>query len=172
MTKEEIVIQLNANSKQVIDLVSSLSDEEVVRSKDGRWNALQQLEHLLRSIQPLNKAMKIPLPGLKILFGTPNRKERSFEETVTKYNKALEEGGKASGRYIPSRNQNKEALLKKYSQQVNSLNKTILKWKEEDLSKYLLPHPLLGKLLINEMLYFTIYHTSHHLDLIKMNLDN
>ena len=148
MTKEEIVNQLNDNSKQVIDLVRSLSNDEAVISKNGRWNALQQLEHLLRSIQPLNKAMRIPLPGIKILFGTPNREERSFEETVTKYNKALEAGGKASGRFIPSRNQNKETLLKKYSKQVDSLNKTILKWREEDLSKYLLPHPLLGKHLI------------------------
>ena len=172
MTKEEIVIQLNQNSKAVIAFVDSLSDGEAQFASSEKWNALQQLEHLLRSIQPLNKAMKIPLPGLKVLFGKPNRKERSFDEVVLKYKNALNKGGKASGRYIPARNQNKKALLKKYSQQVDALNKTINKWKEEDLSKYLLPHPLIGKLTINELLYFTIYHTKHHLHLMKVNLED
>lgn len=172
MTKEEIVDQLNEISKQVIDLVSSLSNDEAMSSKNEKWNALQQVEHLIRSIQPLNKAMKIPLPGLKILFGTTNREERSFDETVLKYKNALKKGGKASGRYVPSHNQNKEKLIKKYRQQVDSLNKTIKRWKEEDLSKYILPHPLIGKLTIKEMLYFTIYHTAHHVRLIKENLDS
>lgn len=171
MTKDEIVIQLNQNSKDVIAFVNSLSDDDAQLSPSGKWNALQQLEHLLRSIQPLNKAMRIPLSGLKVLFGKVNRDERSFDETVLKYEKALNKGGKASGRYIPSRNQSKDALLKKYSQQVDALNKTIKKWKEGDLSKHLLPHPLIGKLTIKEMLYFTIYHTSHHLSLMKENLN-
>ena len=171
MTKEEIIKQLNQNSKDVIAFVDSLSDDEALLSSSDKWNALQQLEHLLRSIQPLNKAMKIPLPGLKVLFGKPNREERSFDETVSKYKNALSKGGKATSRYIPSRKQNRDTLIKKYSQQVDALNKTIYKWKEEDLSKYLLPHPLIGKLLIKEMLFFTIYHTSHHLQLMKENLN-
>ena len=33
---------------------------------------------------------------------------------------------------------------------------------EEDLDNYILPHPLIGKTTIREMLYFTIYHVQHH----------
>ena len=96
----------------------------------------------------------------------------SYDETILKYNNALSEGGKATGRYVPSLNKKKKVLLRKYTKHVDRLNNTINKWKEEDLGKYLLPHPLIGKLTIREMLYFTIYHTAHHLEIIKTSLDN
>jgi hypothetical protein len=36
------------------------------------------------------------------------------------------------------------------------------KFSEAQLDEYVLPHPILGKLTIREMLYFTIYHATHH----------
>ncbi len=37
-------------------------------------------------------------------------------------------------------------------------------WSEAALDRYRLPHPLLGKLTVREMLFFTLYHNAHHLD--------
>ena len=42
-------------------------------------------------------------------------------------------------------------------------------WSEKDLDKYKLPHPLLGKLTVREMLFFTIYHNEHHLKAMLKN---
>lgn len=167
MTKDEIIVRLKENSEKVISLINSLSEEELNAAEVGKWSALKHLEHLLRSIQPLNKALRIPLPGLRILFGKPNRPCRSYDEQVAKYLKRLSEGGKAMGRFIPAKKQEKEKVLKKYQQQSELLYKVVSKWKEEDLNDNLLPHPLLGKLLIREMLYFTIYHTEHHYKIIS-----
>jgi len=167
MTKDEIVKRLKENTEKVISLIESLSGEELNAAETGKWSKLKHLEHLLRSIQPLNKALQIPLPGLRILFGKPNRPSRTYDEQVAKYLKKLSEGGKASGRFIPAKKQEKSRILKKYQEQSEFLYKVILKWKEGDLDKYLLPHPLLGKLLIREMLYFTIYHTEHHYKIIS-----
>jgi hypothetical protein len=36
----------------------------------------------------------------------------------------------------------------------------------------ILPHPLLGKITIREMLYFTAYHVQHHENIIKRDLKN
>jgi len=44
------------------------------------------------------------------------------------------------------------------------------KFTENELDRYILPHPLLGKLTLREMLFFTIYHIEHHEKLIKRNL--
>jgi hypothetical protein len=33
-----------------------------------------------------------------------------------------------------------------------------------------LPHPLLGKLTLREMIYFTIYHVQHHHKLVQNQL--
>jgi len=41
---------------------------------------------------------------------------------------------------------------------------------EEDLDKLILPHPLLGKLTLREMMYFTIYHVQHHQRIVERNL--
>ena len=44
----------------------------------------------------------------------------------------------------------------------SELVSTTEKWQENDLDRYQLPHPLLGKLTIREMLYFAIYHNLRH----------
>jgi hypothetical protein len=36
-------------------------------------------------------------------------------------------------------------------------------WSEDDLDNHRLPHPLLGKLTVREMLFFTLYHIQHHM---------
>jgi hypothetical protein len=38
---------------------------------------------------------------------------------------------------------------------------------EERLDQYLAPHPLLGKITLRELTFFTIYHSHHHLDSIR-----
>ena len=102
MKKEELILKIKQNSKSVQDQISSLSEEQLNTAATGKWSPIKHLDHLLRSVQPLNKALKIPLPGLRILFGQPNRESRSYDELVAKYHLTLSEGGKASGRYIPS----------------------------------------------------------------------
>jgi hypothetical protein len=170
MTKDEILVELKKNTAGVIYFIDSHHIEELKLSKAEKWNSVQHLEHLLRSIQPLNKALRIPVPGLRVLFGKRNRPERSYHEVVKKYKDNLEAGGKASGRYIPQKNSSINKLKNKYREQSDSLMGIIEKWKEEDMSTCLLPHPLLGKLTIREMLYFTVYHTQHHLQLMEANL--
>lgn len=170
MNKEEIVFRLDKNVADILHFVETLNEEDLTISKNEKWTSIQHLEHLLRSTQPLTKALRIPVPGLRVLFGRINRSERSFQEVVKKYKDKLNAGGKASGRYIPDSKASIKKLTKKYKEQSEKLKEVILKWDENDMSSCLLPHPLLGKLTIREMLFFTIYHTEHHLQLMEANL--
>lgn len=43
-------------------------------------------------------------------------------------------------------------------------------WRDADLDRYLLPHPLLGKLTLREMLFFTLYHNYHHVQSVAARL--
>ena len=88
---------------------------------------------------------------------------------VTKYKIKLAAGGKASGPFIPSaiNFEKKEELIKKYKEQKQKLIAKIEKQSENDLDVYILPHPLLGKVTLREMLFFTIHHNEHHLELLK-----
>lgn len=162
MKKDEIVIRLKKNTKSILNKVEGAKSESLYQCPDKKWSAIEQVDHLLRSIQPLNKALRIPLPGLRILFGKANHSPRTFDQMQIDYQRVLDDGGKATARYIPTKKGNKEVLTKSYAKQSEALFKNINSWKEKDLDQYYLPHPLLGKLIIREMLYFTIFHTEMH----------
>lgn len=53
---------------------------------------------------------------------------------------------------------------------MRTLSVRVDSWTEQDLDTVLLPHPLLGKLTVREMLYFTIYHAQHHQMLVDRDL--
>ena len=54
-----------------------------------------------------------------------------------------------------------------YKEQKQKLIAKVEKQEEKELDIYILPHPLLGKVTLREMLYVTIHHNEHHLQLLK-----
>jgi hypothetical protein len=97
------------------------------------------------------------------LFGKPHQ-NRTYEELVVIYQKSLLNGGKAGSLFIPKNVSigKKKILINDLTGLIKSLNEKIERLSEQDLDKYILPHPLIGKISIREMLYFTIYHVQHH----------
>jgi hypothetical protein len=148
--------------------ISPLNKELFEATPDSKWSAGQNLDHLIRAIRPLQLAYGLPKFVLTILFGRTNRPSRTYDELVTKYKAKLAAGGKASRPFIPPtiNFERKNELIKKYAEQKQKLITKIEKQSETDLDKYILPHPLLGKVTLREMLYFTIHHNEHHLNLL------
>jgi len=103
-----------------------------------------------------------------------NRPSKTYEELLAKYKQKLAQGGKASGRYLPKTHFTKKlTLIQKWQKEnENYLEAVELKWSDDQLDHYIAPHPLLGKLTLRELCYFTIYHTEHHLNIIKARLTN
>ena len=56
---------------------------------------------------------------------------------------------------------------RKLQEAVDELRAAIARWPDRSLDRYQLPHPLLGKLTLREMLIFTAYHQMHHLEGVK-----
>jgi uncharacterized damage-inducible protein DinB len=83
----------------------------------------------------------------------------------------LEQGGRAGKRYIPKpipASYGKEKLLNHFAKSMDKMAAALKnKWKENQPDKYLVPHPLLGKITLRELCYFTIHHTCHHLESIR-----
>jgi len=169
LDKPQIISALNERVDAFNDYIKPLSKEQFEAMPNGKWSAGQNLDHLIRAIKPLQLAYGLPKFALLILFGKTNRPSRTYDELVTKYKTKLAAGGKASGPFIPSaiRFEQKDELIKKYFLQKQKLIAKIEKQSEPHLDKYILPHPLLGKVTLREMLYFTIHHNEHHLELLK-----
>jgi len=169
----EIKGGLTKNIDAFNQYISGMNKSEFESSPAGKWSPGQNLDHLIRSIKPLVFAYGLPKFILMWKFGKVNRPSKSFEALVEKYKLKLSAGGTASARFLPQSVafDEKEKLIGKYDRLKNSLLKKINHWQETDLDDYILPHPLLGKLTLREMLFFTIYHNEHHLLLLKQRLE-
>jgi hypothetical protein len=162
MTKQEIIQKLSEGFIIIEKTINHSHSEILFQQKDNKWSALQNVQHLILSVKPLNLAFTLPNFAL-LFFGKLNRDPRSYEEMVDKYHQKLVEGGVSTEQFTPKKElSNKADLIEQFKTVNDIFLKKINDFTEEDLDKYLLPHPLLGKLTLREMLYFTIYHTLHH----------
>lgn len=172
MTKQEIILKLTQKHTDFVNMIAQLDDKQFTYAPAHKWTAGQQLEHIYRSVSPVLLAFTFPKFVPSLLFGKANRPSRDYNSLVEKYHSKLAGGGVASGRFVPKTVSlgQKEKLKNEMVKTVAKLTKQIDQCTEEQLDKYILPHPLLGKLTFREMLYFTIYHAEHHHNLTIQNL--
>lgn len=175
-TKQEILERLDKAAKDFYAFCSTLPDILFFRQPIEKWSVAQNVTHLITSANMTRLAYRVPKFMVRIYAGKPNRPSRSYEELVEKYKVKLQQGGKASGRFVAKPVDaitGKEKLLDSFINSMEILISTINnKWKENQLDQYLAPHPLLGKLTLRELCFFTIYHTEHHLTIIKERLND
>ena len=131
------------------------------------WSPAQHLDHLVRSVRPLAKALGYPRWLLRLLFGGGKR-SRPPAEVVDLYLARLAAGGKAGGAYLPAAagapdRAAQQALVARWRRTGLYLDQALAGWSEADLDRYRLPHPLIGKLTVREMVAWSLYHGDHHL---------
>jgi hypothetical protein len=172
MTKQEIKNKLIDNHKIFTDYIISLSEADFLFSFQNKWTAGQQIGHVCRTTSPLLLALAIPKMFAKLLFGKLKRSLKGYDSLVQEYLLKLQNGAKASVIYIPKKIDfhERSKFSGKLLKTVAKIDKLIDKFSEKELDQIILPHPILGKLTIREMLYFTIYHVQHHHNLAKKNL--
>jgi len=160
---------LSQNAIAFVDFVAQQPEAKFLETPDGKWSVGQNLEHLIKSLSPVNQALLLPGLMLRLLFGKPNRKPRSYQELVDRYKQKLEAGGRASGQFVPSNITwlEKEKKIGAFKNETQVMSARLNSWSEDQLDQYLLPHPLLGKLTLREMLFFSGYHIEHHLKLLE-----
>ncbi len=164
MTKPEILQKLAEGFTTVDNTLRKADDAIFYVRKDNKWSISENCKHLSLSVKPLNMAFSLPNFAL-LFFGKLNRDARSYDEIGAKYYQKLAEGAVATSQFVPEKisvENNKLELIDELKKINDLFLKKVNNFTEEDLDKYLIPHPVLGKLTIREMLYFTICHTLHH----------
>lgn len=170
-TKDQLIEDLEKSFNDTIDWVNNQPEshfnEEMI---SGKWTIAGHIYHLIKTTKAVSKGMAMPKLGLRTMFGKNNRQERTYDEIVEKYENALTQDNiKVPGNYEAKadRTFKRASLLDRYEQELHDFIKALGKWKEEDMSVYVLPHPLIGKCTIREFTYFTILHNDHHLNVLK-----
>jgi len=164
MNKSNIITQLQTNHQSFTSMILALNEEEFLFTVNDKWTPGQQAEHIRRSIKPVNLAFSLPHFVLKLMFGRSGRPSKTFDALVQKYKDKLATGGKASGRFIPKPVAFKDGgnICSSIVAVNNAICRKLNNCSEAELDTYVLPHPLLGKLTLREMLYFNIHHVKHH----------
>jgi hypothetical protein len=164
MNKPEILQKLAEGFSLVDETLRKADNAIFYIRKDNKWSIAENCKHLSLSVKPLNTAFSLPNFAL-LFFGKLNRPAKNYDEIVNKYHQKLAEGAVATSQFVPEKisvENSKEDLIQELKKINNLFLKKVDDFTEEDLDKYLIPHPVLGKLTIREMLYFTICHTLHH----------
>ncbi len=164
LTKEQLLEKLTQECESLRETILKMEEDAFfAHIEPGKWSAAENVHHLLLAVRPLLLAFALPHWALR-LFGKPSRASLSYEEVVTLYQEKLRMGAKASLPYIPSRkNQgNKEKQMEKMLTGYKRLQINLKPWPDALLDRYFLPHPILGRITLREMICFTIYHIQHH----------
>jgi hypothetical protein len=172
MNTKIILEKLVTSHLNFTNQLMSLSKNDYEFSYQNKWNAGQHLEHILKSVAILSKVLSLPKWLLKYKFGKANRASRSYDQLIEKYLEKLKTAKSTPSRFQPSLAtvEQREMMIKKLNKQVKKLIKLAKKYSENNLDLYIIPHPLLGKLTIRELLLFTCYHVEHHQELIENGL--
>ncbi|BDD12083.1 hypothetical protein FUAX_45150 (plasmid) [Fulvitalea axinellae] len=171
MDKKSIIKNLVQRHQEFGEYLGSLSRKDFEISRKEKWNAGQDLDHIVKSIKPLSNVLSNK-EFIATKFGKGNGISSDYEILVSRYKDKIAEGGVAFGEFIPEKISwdKKEGLLRQLHELIEKITEALQQYTEEELDELLLPHPLLGSLTVREMLYFTNYHVTHHRNNISRNL--
>lgn len=171
MNKETIAELLDEKHQTLSNWLNKQDAERWETGPEGKWTTGQHVIHLLQSMKPLNTALSLPKFILKFKFGTSNRAVRDFDTVkIGIYNVLKEAKGitfKGSQNMKVPSIKDKQYIINRLLVENKKLQYKTRKWSDKDLDTYILPHPLMGKMPVRELLMWTAYHIEHHTDTLK-----
>jgi hypothetical protein len=150
------------------DFWNAIPTSEFFAPIGDAWSPADNVRHRTKSVRPLAQGLRLPPWVLRLRFGRAHRPSRTIEEIIRTYGELLRAGGTA-GRFAPSAqpapngpDKERQRLMSSRQETEAALVHAASRWSETNLDAGLLPHPLLGRLTVREMLLFTLYHGVHH----------
>ncbi|MCF8245444.1 MAG: DinB family protein [Saprospiraceae bacterium] len=166
MEKLKIAALLDEKHGNLTHWLQSHAAEKWAQGPAGKWTTGQHIIHLIQSTKPLLLGVSLPGFVLRFRFGKANRPSRDYQTIVDRYHEKLAAN---VGRVSPfSQNMpdtqpdEKEKLIAELTALNRKLNRKMSRFSEAQLDKLVVPHPLMGKMTLREVLLWNAYHTEHH----------
>lgn len=166
MHKDEIADLLEQKYHALLTLLEVQDGEKWTKGPAGKWTTGQHALHLLQSIKPLNDVLSLPRFWYKFAFGINTRHIQDYDTIVKSYQAALKEHPnyilKASRKMKAPKLKDKTYIMNRIQVESKKLQYKTRRISDKNLDTLVLPHPLLGKMPIREILMWTAYHVEHH----------
>ncbi len=166
MNKENIIHLLTEKEQKLIDWLENQPKENWIKGPEGKWTTGQHVLHLVEATKALNKGLSIPKFILSSKFGKTNRAPRDYDVVVKRYHDRLLKSQEVAVAFnsklkTPTLSERKQ-LIDSLKTQNKKLQNKVKKWSDKNLDTYLLPHPLMGRMPIREVVMWSAYHIEHH----------
>lgn len=173
MNSQEIAAAIEQKHQALFDWLDQQSDEQWTQGPDGKWTVGQHVLHLVNSLKMLNKALMLPKFMIRYKFGTSNRPSRTYQEVAQRYQQKLDDNRERARSFnadleVPGI-ERRRSLLNSLQIQQKKLQFKTRKMRDKHFDKLLLPHPLMGRMTLREIIMWTAYHTDHHYQILKDN---
>ncbi|GAB3043591.1 DinB family protein [Spirosoma pulveris] len=136
---------------------------------NGKWSVAEVMQHLYLSARPVARLLAGPRDVFR-QWGKPETSPKGYDEVALRYKTILRTGVKAPGSMSPRLEDvqiGRRDMVKRFEGIYIDLIRAAESWSTHEQDDYCIPHPVLGKLSVREMLYFTSIHTQHHLEFLK-----
>jgi hypothetical protein len=173
-TSSQIAAALRSLHEESVAYWNSLSPARFAEPLGNGWSASETVRHLTKSVRAVTVGLRLPRLLLAFRFGISRSPSRDYRTMREAYQARLSRGADA-GRFRPSGaavdgttpEQAKQIVLSRHARAIDDIVEQSERWPERSLDRYRLPHPLLGKVSVREMLFFTLYHNRHHLEIVR-----
>lgn len=171
MHKDNIADLLEENYRGLLLWLEEQDDDQWSCGPDNKWTTGQHALHLLQRIKPLNDALSMPRFLLRYAYGVTNRPLHDYDKIVECYHERLKENKEHSSNdpqklKAPKRN-DKRYLLTRLQVESKKLQYKTRRISDKNLDTLVLPHPLMGKMPIREILILNAYHVAHHTQILQ-----
>jgi hypothetical protein len=157
-----------ALEKEAAEYWSTFSTPAFFTPLGDAWGPATHVRHLTKSVRAVARGLSLPRPVLWMMFGPTWRASRSYTEMRTTYLAAVA-GGVPRNPFAPSPlgeppdpQAARARIMSQHAEAIARLVGLASRWPERAVDRARLPHPVLGKLTVREMLHFTLYHELHH----------
>jgi hypothetical protein len=173
-SSEEIQAELARVDRVVTEYFDAIPAEPFFAHPPQVWSPAENLAHLVKAVKPVAQALRLPKLVPQMLFGEAAGGSRNFAELVAAYKGLLAAGGVSPTQFVPELAEPgpdlaaaKAEVLRRWQATAQKLEAALPTWSDADLDRYRLPHPLLGKITVRELMFFTLYHNLHHVNDVR-----
>lgn len=158
---------------ELAEYFGGLPTDDLFHRVGDAWAPVDDLRHLVRVNAAVVKGLGFPGWVLRARFGRPARQPWSYERLATLYDALLSTGVESPAPFVPppagstDRDARRTTALERWHSVNRQLLRRVAGLSERGADRAALPHPGLGLLSLREILYFTIHHDLHHLEVAR-----